>query len=265
MAVELPLWKQRFRRIADRMEKLDDCGLIVVRDKGGENQLWETTRAEIESKYSVIDWRMHGGVGIGAICLYLVPDSHSHSSDTERRKLRATLTNLFNEAGTDMETLPEKVRALFDPLLFKFGPTERWCGSLALFAIRGLDGTTLKSSRYYAGFSDLELLSYLEKHECDPPCFYVPIDGAVSGSVSLIDSIISDEIGRKNQDWTGYIVPKIARTWFDVESTQGWTTFANRFREEGLIENHPEKGPKEVRIHRKLFGMKGKPFPNIDG
>lgn len=63
-------------------------------------------------------------------------------------------------------------------------------------------------------------------------------------------------------DWTGWTITKIAKTWFpDVTSSTGWTNFANKLRRDGLMENHPVSGAIKVRIRRSVFTTHGLPFP----
>ena len=51
-------------------------------------------------------------------------------------------------------------------------------------------------------------------------------------------------------------------TWFpSINSKRGWTTFANRLRNEGKLKNHPTTGDKLVSIHHSVFAMLGLTLP----
>jgi len=71
----------------------------------------------------------------------------------------------------------------------------------------------------------------------------------------------NDSPGRSFEEWTDWIAPKNARNWFDIDSSQGWTNFANKHRREGLIKSKPGTNHREVRIHSSLFFKYQKQFP----
>lgn len=64
------------------------------------------------------------------------------------------------------------------------------------------------------------------------------------------------------EDWTEWTQTKVARQWFpSITSDAGWTDFANAFRAEGLIINHPTSKARVLRIHKTVFVRHGLKFP----
>ena len=64
------------------------------------------------------------------------------------------------------------------------------------------------------------------------------------------------------QSWTDWLQPKNIRKQFGITTDQGWTTFANRFRKEGLIVNRPQSRGTLVSIHSKVYDRQGVQMPS---
>lgn len=67
------------------------------------------------------------------------------------------------------------------------------------------------------------------------------------------------------ENWTDWMQPKILKDCFGFTTSQGWTSFANSCRNEGLMTNHPQSGPKCVSIHRSVFTRRSIPMPSKAG
>ncbi len=77
-----------------------------------------------------------------------------------------------------------------------------------------------------------------------------------AASVKTVTPKLVDEGDRTM--WTIWVLTKIAHPVFSAtkavgKSPQAWTDFANGLRYEGLMENHPVRGPKEIKIHRSVL------------
>jgi hypothetical protein len=67
-------------------------------------------------------------------------------------------------------------------------------------------------------------------------------------------------------EWTEWTLTKHAKEWFKphIESPRGWTSFANRYREDGRIKNHPQSGPRKIKINQSLLNEYKIDFPKKD-
>lgn len=73
--------------------------------------------------------------------------------------------------------------------------------------------------------------------------------------------------GGDRTKWTIWLQTKTVKPVFAAKravgkSPQAWTDFANGLRAEGLLENHPIRGPKEVKIHKSVFTKFEIDYPN---
>lgn len=91
---------------------------------------------------------------------------------------------------------------------------------------------------------------------------------AFSGHFGPISGKIRDDLPNAGLpaviQWTGWIRTKVAKTWFpDVKSDSGWSDFANRYEQQGLLKRKPNTNSKTIDIHRRVFEECGRPFPEV--
>lgn len=193
MSVEKPiLWKQRLTRIADRLEQLKECKLVVIRNVGEDAKTVKTVHDEAIGDNPRIQLSEVGGVSCGYLGVFLVPTEDLPADQV--KKLHSDYYQMFHAAGSAIDIMPETILTAFDPILLQFKSVARWAGVLTHIAIRKIKGMTLQSSRTYTGVRLNDILSDGEQRPPVPRCFYVEIDKPVWGSLELIDSMVTEEL-----------------------------------------------------------------------
>ena len=69
------------------------------------------------------------------------------------------------------------------------------------------------------------------------------------------------------EEWHQWVYTKQVRKWFEtkghITSKSGWSAFASRMKNEGRIIDHPQSGPKKLRLHRSVFNQYSEDMPDL--
>ncbi|WP_010583088.1 hypothetical protein [Schlesneria paludicola] len=83
----------------------------------------------------------------------------------------------------------------------------------------------------------------------------------LKGNLDRLIESLSEPSRIDNDAWSDYRQPKVWKQVFGLDSPQGWTAFANKYRERGLLKNDPQSGAKLVSVHESVFSERGISMP----